>query len=168
MSAARPVARLRAVLRWLAPIQHWTAVVASVVGLYAVVTIIGVLFGLMDIAKPAGSVVASFYEAVDLADYEAARSLLSNEAGGTADALPGGGWETVVDGLSAGRKVTETEVLRVRYHGPQAVAAVVQNFTDGSFEIRVELLVKQGGRWRIERPIDSRDMGEAIRELEGR
>ena len=70
--------------------------------------------------------------------------------------------------LVAGGLHARTHARRRWRRQSQAVAAVVQNFTDGSFEIRVELLVKQGGRWRIERPIDSRDMGEAIRELEGR
>jgi hypothetical protein len=149
-------------LRWLAPVQHWTLAVTALFFVSTVLWIILVLSGATTIAKSPNEVVISFYEAAQAGEYDAAYDFLSDGAQLEVDRLPEGGWVELLDGLTRGRSAVGFQWLGIRNFGDNAVVGGMQDFADEDFELRVELMVRQGSRWRIEWPIATRQWTETV------
>ena len=163
MSAA---GRIRSAIRWLAAVEHWTAVVLAVLVVAAAGFGIGALLGITPFAKSPRAVVLGFYEAAQRADYAAAREYLSDEARTVVDGLGAGGWEAVVGELTRAGTVTETEFLGLKNYGRNAVAGVLVVFDGVETAVRVDELVRSGARWGIEWPIGTRPWVETVRKYE--
>ncbi|MEE8518279.1 MAG: hypothetical protein V3S98_04050 [Dehalococcoidia bacterium] len=157
---------LRESLLWLRPIPHWTLAVTVAVGALTLVLAIGVLLDVTSVRRPPGGVLAEFYMTAQARDYEAARDFLSRDAKAEAAALTPREWEALLDGFTNGATLSEVTVVGVRNFGSHSVAGAVLDFTDTDSKTRVELLVKEGRRWRLEWPIGTRGFQETVKQFE--
>lgn len=158
--------RARAALRWLCAIEHWTTLVALALAAALVAQLIGVGLGLTSIARSPLGTVEALYQASQDGDYDAALALLDEAGRAEARAIGAGAWRELIDGLSLGRTITETQAGSQRLYGDNAVVGMLVNHADGSIQPRTEELVREGRHWRIMWPPGTRRFLETARKYD--
>ncbi|MDA1190013.1 MAG: hypothetical protein O2854_10135 [Chloroflexi bacterium] len=154
--------RLMNGVRWITPIERWTAGVAVGLGVLTVGWIIAVLFGLTSISLSPGEVVIAFYDAVQERRFDDATEFLSDAAKTELAALSVDEYDTLMRDLTHDFTSSELDFLGVQNFGRNAVAGVLQDMQPDTVELRVEVLVKEGRHWRIEWPLGVANWTESV------
>ena len=156
----------RAALRWLCAIEHWTALVALGLAVMLVAQLAGVGLGFTSIARSPLGVVEALYQASQDGDYDAALALLDEAGRAEARAMGADAWRELVDGLSLGRTITETQTGSQRLYRDNAVVGMLVNHADGRIEPRTEELVREGRYWRVMWPPGTRLFLDTMRKYD--
>ena len=143
-------------LLWLRPIPNWTLAVTVLLVAMAAGWAILVTFGVTTVAKAPGEVAIAFYQDAHDGEYEKAKRWLSEDAKLEAAKLLSSQWIEMLDGFSHDRTMADSMLLGIRNYGSHAVVGILHDFDDRDFDLRVDLLVKEGIRWRLEWPIGTR------------
>ena len=153
-------------LRWICAIEHWTAIVALAFAAVLVGQLIGLAFGATSIVKSPRGTLQALYQASQERDYEAAFELLDSEGRTQAQAMGAEAWQELVDDLTEGRTIDNTEIGRQMIFGKNAVVGVIVEYTDGTFTGRTEELVREGTHWRVMWPPGTRTFTETVRKYD--
>ena len=153
-------------VRWLCAIEHWTTIVALALVAVLIGQLIGLAFGATSIVKSPRGTVEALYHASQERDYEAAFELLDSDGRALAEAMGPEAWRELVDGLSEGRTIDNTDIGTQRVFGKNAVVGVIVEYTDGEFKPRVEELVREGTQWRVMWPPGTRKFTETVRKYD--
>ncbi len=156
------VGRLVDGVRWISAIHRWTTAVAIGLGLLTVGWIAAVLLGITAVSLSPGEVIIAFYEAVQERRFDEATEFLSDAARVELAALSPEEHDTLMRELTHDFTSTELDFLGVQNFGQHAVAGVLQDVEAGSFDLRVEVLVKEGRHWRIEWPLGVADWFDSV------
>ena len=149
-------------VRWISAIQRWTTAVALALGVGTVGWVLAVLLGITSVSHAPGQVVILFYEAVQERRFDDATEHLSVDAKAKLAALAPDDYDTLMRELSHDFTSSDLEPLGVQNFGQVAVAGVLQDQPPDRFDLRVEILVKEGRYWRIEWPLGNANWMEAI------
>ena len=149
-------------VRWISAIHRWTTAVAIGLGLLTVGWVIAVLFGVTAISVSPGEVIIAFYDAVQERRFDDATEFLSDAAKAELAMLPPDEFDALMRELTHDFTSSELEFLGVQDFGRNAVAGVLQDMPDGTVDLRVEVLVKEGRHWRIEWPLGVANWTESV------
>ena len=146
---------------WFVPIHRWTTAVTVLFAAGTLVWIVAIATGLTNVAKSPQDVVIDVYRAAQQRNGDDVRGFLAESARAEYDALTPEQVEALMARLSNGFTTTELEFLGVRNYGSHAVVGVMQDFIDDFSTLRVEILVKESNRWRLEWPLGEIHWAEA-------
>lgn len=148
-------------ITWFAPIHRWTTAVTVVFFAGALVSIFAVVFGFTEVAKAPQDVVIETYSAAQQRNVDEVRRFLAEPAKVSFDAMPQEEIDELLSRLTNGFTTSNLEFLGVRNYGSHAVVGIMQDFTHDFTTLRVEVLVRENGRWRIEWPLGEAEWAEA-------
>jgi len=146
---------------WVRPIHRWTTVVTIAFFAGALLWMLAVAFGWADIAKSPNDIVLDLYRAAQERRVEDLRAVLSEPAKSELDRMPQEEVDALMARLSNEHTTTVVEFLGVKNYGSHAVVGITQGFSDGLTRLRVEVLAKEGGRWRVEWPVGEAQWAES-------
>jgi hypothetical protein len=153
-------------LRWISQVQRWTSTVLVGLGLLTVGWVLAVLFGITTISRSPGEVIIAFYDAVQERRFDEATEFLSNAAQAELAALSPEEYDALMRDLTHNFTSTELEFLGVQNFGKVAVSGVLQDQPPHTYDLRVEVLVKEGRHWRIEWPLGVANWLESVQRFD--
>ena len=153
-------------LRWISEVQRWTVAVAGGLAILTIGWVIAVFLGITTISQSPGEVVIAFYDAVQERRFDDAMEYLSEAAKTELAALSISEYDELMGELSHNFESTELDYLGVQNFGKTAVTGVLQDVPPDEYDLRVEVLVKEGRYWRIEWPLGVADWFESIEQYD--
>jgi hypothetical protein len=162
----RVVRKVIDAILWIRPIHRWTTVFTIAFFGGALLWLIAVAAGLTDVASSPNEVVIRLYEAAQESRADDLRETLSSAAKTEFDRLSPADAQALMDRLSNDHLAGNYESLGIRNYGTHAVVGITMDSPAQYSHLRVEVLVREGGRWRVEWPVGEAQWAEANRRFD--